>query len=273
MEWVSHLESSKPPAQARQNDVTAHVDVLTAALSGTVIPVSSTALIQKSSGSDASEACDWLTSAATADQSRPKARPTAPRDKHVGIRSTAVHESWLTHGKLGVSNDADDVDQLSNSVRVEASVLRQSSAKQHQQRSSAAAAMGGRHRNTGLDSTATSARAVTSAPRSWLAAGIRFDAVDTQASDGDEEDLRHAATVVSTATVGTQWEEDGGDGGLGASSSTKSRLPPWAKPYTPPPKAVASEDACTSSAHEKSTAELGENHVSGVTRDTVPAPV
>lgn len=81
-------------------------------------------------------------------------------------------------------------------------------------------------------------------PGAWLIAAVApsgpasspFENDNEQDTYGNDSDIQGGGARrvgVETATIGVQWEEEAGKT-VDPASSTKSRLPPWAKPYIRP---------------------------------------
>lgn len=186
------------------------------------------------------DAADWLTTAALGNSINRVGNAKAMNDESTGQRSRkhnatkkAPPGAWLTAGgKLGVSTreDSDEDSETRGSGK-----------------HSTAASSKGRSAGSGAKKRDRRARPTASGVGGWLTGaatsgtlGILGDDNEDSSEDGVEEGRhKNRGRATETATVGTQWEE-----GAEKTGSTRSRLPPWAKPYrAPSEEATAVEDA------------------------------
>lgn len=144
---------------------------------------------------------------------------------------------WLTVGKLGLPPaDDDDNDDTESNGRDNANPLALSTSTRgfrstDYSHHAISLGAGAPTPSTTLSNTPCGWLAAAVASRSLGAPGAVEPAVGTDIDD-DTDDGRYpraARTIVKTSTVSTQWED-----GVRAGSSTRSRLPPWAKMYTAP---------------------------------------
>lgn len=143
----------------------------------------------------------------------------------------------------------------------------------------AAAASGGARANALPSSRPTQASAGKSLlerrPGGWMAAALASKGSDIEGEERAAKEPfqgdggKHVA--VETASVGVQWEEDGGDAARAPSLSTTGGLPPWAKPYacspSPPTEAIGDDgsksEACERVTMESSGIQCGESVLGG----------
>lgn len=92
---------------------------------------------------------------------------------------------------------------------------------------------------------ATAKPPATRRPGAWLTAALTSGGglVETDIGEGTKGDHQRRSDI-QTVSVGVQWEEGEGEAVALPSSSTSTRggLPPWAKPYTCPPKGAVGDD-------------------------------
>lgn len=157
---------------------------------------------------------------------------TGQRPRKQNATNKVPPGAWLTAGgKLGVSmrEDSDEDSETRGSVK-----------------HSTATSSKGRSAGSGVKKRDRRALPTASGVSGWLTGAATSRTLGIL--EGDNEDssedgidggrLKNRGRATETATVGTQWEE-----GAGESVSSRSRLPPWAKPYRAPfEEATAVED-------------------------------
>lgn len=145
---------------------------------------------------------------------------------------------WLTVGRLGLPPaDDGDNDDAEDNCRNNANTLALSTSTRGSRSTDSS------HHAMSLGAGAPAPSTMLSnTPCGWLAAAVASGSLGAPGADepgvgtdidDDTDDGRYpraARTAVKTATVSTQWED-----GVRTGSSTRSRLPPWAKIYTAPP--------------------------------------
>lgn len=152
---------------------------------------------------------DWLADAKSRGTTKHNKRSTAAKRASIG---SAAPGGWMSSGKLGLSTGDDDSDEDQAGKTGRGSAKSRKKKKKQQSRGSVSAA-------------------------GWLSSGaLGVPAQDESDEDGDDSDGGRPSMV----TTETQTE----DNIEGASKSANGpKLPPWAKPWTPPsPEAGAETD-------------------------------
>ncbi len=166
---------------------------------------------------------DWLAAATSSSQTKQKPRAAASTAK--ATPAPAAPGGWMSSGKLGISTEEDSD--------------RDDAGKAGAGGSAASTAAAAKPRKKKQPRVSVS---VASGPEGWLGSGAL--GVPTQdESDDDEGDSGDGKGVV-LATIETQTEDDiEAVTERGAIEKGGGRqLPPWAKPWTPPPKPQAVPD-------------------------------
>lgn len=161
---------------------------------------------------------DWLAVAKSSGQTKRKPHATGtPAAKAAAV--PAAPGGWLSSGKLGVSTEEDsDQDDAGKSAGRSA----KSKKKKKQARGSASAASG---------------------PEGWLSSGAL--GVPEEESGDEDDDGDNSQPIL--VTMETQTEDD--IEGV-TERGNVPKLPPWAKPYVPPPKDDVVPDSTVDSTAE-----------------------
>eukprot|EP00752_Nemacystus_decipiens_P017433 g15627.t1 len=165
---------------------------------------------------------DWLAAAKSTSQDKRKSR-NSPAARSSVAAASAAPGGWMSSGKLGLSTgDGSDEDNAGNTGG------RSSKSRKRRQTRRASSSAGG--------------------PAGWLGSGtLGVPAVGGSDEDdgggGGGSDEGHGVGV----TIETQTEDDieAVTKGGAVEKDNAPRLPPWAKPWVPPPKAEVVPDAAT----------------------------
>ncbi|CAM9451765.1 unnamed protein product, partial [Hapterophycus canaliculatus] len=172
-------------------------------------------------GAEPDSGLDWLAVAKSGGQKKSKPQATAALAK--GAAAPAAPGGWLSSGKLGISTEEEDEDVVGTA---------------NGGADSGAAAFG-----AGKSKKRKQARGSVSAG-GWLASGgLGVESEEESGDDSGAVDVKFTARGVGI-TIETQTEDDiEAFTGKGATEKNgASKLPPWAKPYVPPPKVEAVPD-------------------------------
>lgn len=179
---------------------------------------------------------DWLAAAASGHTRRENngATGTAPRRKSSNDHGGA----WMTAGKLGLSVGGSDHEDDNN--------IRKTKVRSVGTKAAVARATAGTNVAGGVPPV------TSTGPGGWLAAAAASGRLDVLGSDDVNNDGEAGSGMDDLrpkgVTIETQTEENIGQA---IEESTKPRLPPWAKPWTPPSAAAA---AATGSVEEAAIA-------------------
>lgn len=230
-------------------------DVLAAALVGKTLTVTPGAILAggpisiASIAGDASrdtaaanatdDGLDWLSAAAVGGQSasRPSAAGAAVRRRSLSAGKAAPAPAaggWLTSGKLGVSTEDGSCDKDCTTLAALGSKVAGVDGKNNNAASLSKTKNSKDEKSMGKKKGSEPGIS-TGAPGGWLAAAISSGNLGVDREDGSEdEDVEGGrdGTTPKTTTVGTQWEEGGGE--AVANKATETKLPPWAKKWIPP---------------------------------------
>lgn len=228
-------------------------EILAAALSGkpiaTVPSVSSVSAtvsaparpVANASSRDGAAGLDWLSAAAIPES---QLNGSAALAKTPLPASSPQSPGWLTSGKLGISTEDDTGEDADGTQTGLVTDTKKTPATRNKTRK-------GKSNRGALDASVGS----TAAPGGWLALGIasvKLEASDDGDSDNNGE-LDGDGPKMTTSS--TQWEE--GDGESKARTTAVTKLPPWAKQWTPTvpdPPAVEADDKSASTSDAKPSA-------------------
>lgn len=223
---VPALTREKPSGRARNKAMAGvangeEVDWIGAALKGDV-PATSAAVMTAKETPGSQEGGDWLVVARTSGQNKRKSSPDP--SARSAAAALATQGGWMSSGKLGLSTRDDSDDDVGGRMRSGGSTA-------------AAASAPKKKRKHGASSP------TASGPGGWLSSGVLGVPVDDNSSEdrgdgvgdgGGGNDYGRGIGV----TVETQTEDDikavTEEGTIEKGNAPK--LPPWAKPWTPPPK-------------------------------------
>ena len=163
---------------------------------------------------------DWLAAANASGQT--KRNPCVAESITKATAAPASPGGWMSSGKLGFSTEVDSDEDDAGTTRIGGSAA-----------STAAAAKRRNRKKTRLSVSGASG------PGGWLRAGTLGVPTGDGNDDGEEEEEVGSGDGEAVGiTIETQTEDDieavtekGGTEKTGA-----SKLPPWAKPWVPPPK-------------------------------------
>lgn len=248
-----------------KNDMASPDDLLAAALAGKTIvttPAASTGAtvsVAPTAGDASSDTCglNWLSAAAIGGQRarRPSAAGAAMRRRSLSTSKNpgapTVGVGWLTSGKLGVSTEDGSDDEGGSTI----AAVGAAGIKGKNKNSSASK---GKKQKDDQSTSTNSVSATPGAPGGWLAAAISSGTLGVVGDDGIEEEVGQDGSDgdgPAMITTETQWDEGGGEA---VAKAAESKLPPWAKKWTPPPAdpapPVVEEQPITAAAEAKPTA-------------------
>ena len=165
---------------------------------------------------------EWLVDAAASEKTEARVREGREERHPNAMTAAATSGGWLTSGKLGVSTEKDSGDE-EGSGGVCGSGYELST---------------GRKPKSGVKKSSSATKPTATGPGGWLASETLDVPVDDEskrnAQDGDGG-MRGSFMVSGE----TQTEEDIEEV---AKKGTGSKLPPWAKPWAPPPEPNVTED-------------------------------
>lgn len=218
-------------------------DLLAAALSGNSF--AGTTNITRETITSVDQTPDWLKSAALGSKAKASLRPdtTAVSVQNPRLKNMTTHGGWLTAGKLGVPTEELKSNGSGSNAMLSAAIPDR--------------------RPAGPEGKNKGALTAGVVPSGWLNAFVASGVEGASIFHNEEQtigDARDSVKVVKSVTIGTQWE------GMDEEASAPprgSRLPPWAKPYTPPSAVHVAADLVSSSKEEVSSEEaptvMGEN--------------
>ena len=159
---------------------------------------------------------DWLVDAAASEKTEARVREGHEERRPNAMTAAATSGGWLTSSKLGVSTGKDSGDEEGTGGVCDSGYERST----------------GKKPKSGVKTSSSATKPTATGPGGWLASGTLGVPVDDDsersAKDGDGG-MKGSFTVSEE----TQTEEDIEEV---AKKGTGSKLPPWAKPWTPPPE-------------------------------------
>ena len=161
---------------------------------------------------------DWLAAATSSDHTKPKPRVAASTGK--ATAAPAAPGGWMSSGKLGLATEEDSDQDNAGTAGAGGSAASTTAGIKPRKRK----------QPRGVEP-------VAGGPGAWISAGAL--GVSPEAESDEEEDHGHAGGGKGIGvTIETQTEDD-----IEAVTETGTtdkggapKLPPWAKPWSPPPK-------------------------------------
>ena len=168
---------------------------------------------------------DWLVAAAASERAGARVHEGREERHPNAINAAATSGGWLTSGKLVVSTEKDSGDEAAAGGVCDSG---------HELST-------GRKPKSGLKTSSSATIPTATGPGGWLASGTLGVPVDDESESNaqDEDGGTRGSFMVSDETQTEEGTEEV------AKKGTGSKLPPWAKPWTPPPEPDVMGDPVT----------------------------